>query len=133
MIRTWIIAIVTVGLVSVFGYMYYDNYKAQQELDSLRTELTAVEAAKLVYENTLKATRETLEEERKLADQQFKEIGDLQNRLIDANEYSEQLRQVLQDHDLTRLAEEKPGLIENRINNATDDVFTDIEQFTRTR
>ena len=38
---------------------------------------------------------------------------------------------IFKDHDFTRLARAKPGLIEPRANKATDAVFTDIENDTK--
>ncbi len=38
---------------------------------------------------------------------------------------------IFKDHDFTRLARAKPGLIQPRANKATDAVFTDIENDTK--
>ena len=39
---------------------------------------------------------------------------------------------IFKDHDLTRLARAKPGMIESRANKRTDEIFTVIENDTRT-
>ena len=41
-----------------------------------------------------------------------------------------QLRTLLSDHDLTRLAIQRPGLIERRINEGTTEAFRDLERIT---
>lgn len=38
---------------------------------------------------------------------------------------------IFKDHNLTRLARAKPGLIETRINNGTEKVFRDLENDTK--
>ena len=38
---------------------------------------------------------------------------------------------IFKDHDLTRLARAKPGMIESRANKRTDEIFTVIENDTR--
>ena len=39
---------------------------------------------------------------------------------------------IFRDHDLTRLARAKPGMIESRANKRTDEIFTVIENDTKT-
>lgn len=47
-----------------------------------------------------------------------------------AEEYQDSLRAKLRKHDLTKLSEQKPGLIEKRINDATKKLFDEFEQIT---
>ena len=47
-----------------------------------------------------------------------------------AEEYGDRLSRTLREHDLTRLTLQRPGLIETRVNNATAQVFSDIESIT---
>ena len=54
----------------------------------------------------------------------------LQANLEKAEVGLDSLRSKLSDHDLTRLALKKPGLIEKRINDATENVFDEIESDT---
>ena len=56
---------------------------------------------------------------------------ELSNDLSEATNDVALLRLKLQNHDLTRLAIEKPDSIERIINDATDQVFNDLEQLTR--
>jgi hypothetical protein len=53
--------------------------------------------------------------------------NELQSNLREAEAGLDQIRSTLSDHDLTRLALRKPGLIETRINNGTKEVFDQIE------
>jgi hypothetical protein len=49
-----------------------------------------------------------------------------------AEQYGDDLREKLNNHDLTKLSAKKPGLIEKRINNATAKIFQELEDITNT-
>lgn len=51
---------------------------------------------------------------------------ELQTKLQESETYGDDLRATLQKHNLTILSLEKPGLIEKRMNDATQKLFTDI-------
>jgi len=55
---------------------------------------------------------------------------DLDNRLQQATSNVSDLRKKLSNHDLTRLAINKPDSIERIINDASNKVLNDIEQLT---
>ena len=48
----------------------------------------------------------------------------------EAEKYGDELSKKLREHDLTRLTLRKPGLIEKRVNDATQKVFEDLESST---
>lgn len=54
----------------------------------------------------------------------------LQTDLQRAEQYGDELRATLQRHNLTHLATRKPGLIEDRMQNATDQLWDDIRGIT---
>ena len=61
----------------------------------------------------------------------FEELNqELAANLQRAEEYGDRLSQTLRQHDLTRLTLQRPGLIETRVNNATAQVFSDLESIT---
>ena len=47
-----------------------------------------------------------------------------------AEQYGDELRDTLNKHDLTHLANKKPGLIEKRMQNATDKLWGGLESVT---
>ena len=55
---------------------------------------------------------------------------ELQGKLQNAEVYQDELRRKLQKHDLTRLSEKKPGLVEKKINEGTQKLFNDFESIT---
>jgi hypothetical protein len=54
----------------------------------------------------------------------------LNDDLRKAEVYGDELRATLQKHNLTHLAEKKPGLIEKRMQGATDKLWDDLESIT---
>ena len=64
------------------------------------------------------------------AEKQLKLNKELSGKLQDAEKYQDELRAKLQKHDLTRLSQKKPGLIEKKINEGTEKLFTDFESVT---
>jgi len=59
------------------------------------------------------------------------ELTDQLNKdLRKSEEYGDQLRNTLNKHNLTHLANKKPGLIEKRMQNATDKLWDDLESVT---
>ena len=54
----------------------------------------------------------------------------LNKDLRKAEVYGDELRNTLNKHNLTHLANKKPGLIEKRMQNATDKLWDDLESIT---
>ena len=54
----------------------------------------------------------------------------LNDDLRKAEVYGDELRATLQKHNLTHLTEKKPGLIEKRMQGATDQLWDDLESIT---
>ena len=61
-------------------------------------------------------------------------LNDLTNQLAQdlqtSERYGDELRSTLNKHNLTNLANRKPGLIEKRMQNATDKLWDDLEGIT---
>ena len=118
------ILIVVLGLVGgvVYGVYYY--YKdTQARIQTLTENSAKLEQAT----QTQKQTIDTL-----IADaEKFAKLNsELQAKLVRANDYKNELIGKLRKHDLTRLSQQKPGLIEKRINNGTEKLFESFESIT---
>ena len=116
--------IVVLGLVGgvVYGVYYY--YKdTQARIQTLTENSAKLEQAT----QTQKQTIDTL-----IADaEKFAKLNsELQSELVRANDYKNELIGKLRKHDLTRLSQQKPGLIEKRINNGTEKLFESFESIT---
>ena len=118
------ILIVVIGLVGgvVYGGWYY--YKDTQARIQVLTE----NSIKLEVATKLqKSTIDTL-----VAD--AKKYAEL-NRKLDielnkAHDYKNNLIAKLRKHDLVRLSQQKPGLVEKKINNGTKKLFESFESIT---
>jgi len=120
-IKSYLIGGALIVAVAGGAWFYYQN--SQNTIKRLEAEKAiAVEA-----NDTLRETVSQMEERRER--QQQIEL-ELRESLEDATLAQNELRRILMDHDLTNLSLEKPGLIEKRINDATKDVFDNIERIT---
>jgi len=123
MLRIYILIVVLglVGGVVYGGYYYYKDTQA-------RIQILTENSAKLEQATqTQKQTIDTL-----IADaEKFAKLNsELQSELVRANDYKNELIGKLRKHDLTRLSQQKPGLIERRINNGTKKLFESFESIT---
>ena len=55
---------------------------------------------------------------------------ELQQKLQKSEEYGDELRKTLQKHNLTNLADKRPGSIERKMQNATDQLWNDLRALT---
>jgi len=116
------IALILVLLAGAGGAVLYVK-KLQSDLETARANVAKMEVAVQTSENSLKLVQaETL----KLAELNKNLSADLQK----AEQYGDELRATLQKHNLTHLANKKPGLIEKRMQNATNKLWDDLESIT---
>ena len=116
--------IIVLGLVggSVYGGYYY--YKDTQARIQILTENSAkLEAAKMAQDNTIKTLKDDASKYRKLG-------KDLSLQLQKAHDYKNKLIGKLRKHDLTRLSQQKPNLVEKKINRGTKRLFESFESDT---
>ena len=116
--------IVVLGLVGgvVYGGFYY--YKDTQARIQILTENSAkLEQATQTQKQTIDVL---IADAKKFA----KLNSELQTNLIKANGYKNELIGKLRKHNLTRLSQQKPGLVEKRINNGTKKLLESFESLT---
>ena len=123
MFRIYAIVIVVglVGGVVWGGYTYYKD--TQQRISTLTQNNAKLKSAN----DTNTATIQQLNKNA-LALNQL--IDDLGSELKKAEEYGDELRNTLRKHNLTHLANKKPGMIEKRMQNATDKLWDNLESIT---
>ena len=116
--------LIVLGLLGGVGYGAYYYYKDTQERIGILTQNNAkLEEATKIQEETIN----TMIEDR----ERFAEINrELQKELQTAERYGDQLRATLQKHNLTHLANKKPGLIEKRMQNATNRLWDCLADIT---
>lgn len=106
-----IIAIVV--LLGLFGAYFK---LTQNRIEALNQQVATLEVANQQNQATIDNMRTTA-----LRNEQRNQ--ELQTRLEQADASLNTLRRTLQEHDLSRLAAERPGLIEPRMQGATDELF----------
>jgi len=116
------IAMILVLLAGAGGaYFYVQNL--QKNLEIARANVAKMEIAVQTSEASLKLERA-----------ETARLGELNNKLSNdlqkAEQYGDELRATLQKHNLTHLANKKPGLIEKRMQNATNKLWDDLESIT---
>jgi N-methylhydantoinase B/oxoprolinase/acetone carboxylase alpha subunit len=120
-IYAMILILAVLGGVGYGAFWYYNDTQARiQQLAENNAKLEAVVS-------TQNETIGALETNSKVQAELNK---DLQKQLQAAEKYQDELQAKLQKHDLTRLSEKKPGLIEKRINNGTKKLFDSLESDT---
>ena len=116
------IAMILVLLAGAGGaFLYVKNL--QKNLEIARANVAKLEVAVQTSEASLKLERA-----------ESARLGELNNQLSTdlqkAEQYGDELRSTLQKHNLTHLANKKPGLIEKRMQDATNKLWDDLESIT---
>ena len=115
-----IMLVLMLAMAGAFKW-YYDS--SQARISTLVENQAKLETAVKISEDSIKLMREDAEKQAKLNQQ-------LQSDLQKAEQYGDQLRNTLQKHNLTHLAETKPGLIEKRMQDATNKLWVDLRGIT---
>ena len=116
--------IAVLGLVGgvVYGGFYY--YKDTQSRIQILTE----NSVKL--EQAAQTQKQTIDVLIADAEKFAKLNSELQLKLTKANDYKNELIGKLRKHNLTRLSQQKPGLIEKRVNDGTKKLLDDFQSIT---
>lgn len=107
--------------VGFFGYRYITNLQ-----NAVISQTQEIAQQRIALESSLDTIRQ-LQDDMERGAELRRELSD---RLDQANENVADLRSILARHDLTYLAEQRPGLIETRINDGTQQVFDELERIT---
>ena len=123
MIRLYamIFVIALLGGAAYAAKYYYDT--TQATIAQLRENNAKLEVANEENQQTITKIQENNIALNKLTDQ-------LNADLRKAEKYGDELRNTLNKHDMTHLANKKPGLIEKRMQDATDKLWDDLESVT---
>jgi|TARA_B110000444_G_C18690154_1_gene523893 hypothetical protein len=116
--------IIIVGILGAAGYgakYYYDT--TQAKIAVLQSNNAKLEVANEENQATIEQMGNNAKRLNELADA-------LNADLQVAEKYGDELRATLNKHNLTHLANKKPGLIEKRMQNATDKLWDDLKSIT---
>ncbi len=109
------------GAVGFGGYLYYKD--TQQRIATLTANNAKLETAIQISEESIALLQSDITKNAELN-------NTLQKELQTAETYGDQLRATLQKHNLTHLANKKPGLIEKKMQNATNRLWDDFASIT---
>ena len=126
MIRLYAIIIV-IGILGAAAWgakYYYDT--TQATIATLRENNAKLETANQINQETIAQQQE---DAIKMAELNSQLTSDLQK----AEQYGDELRSTLNKHNLTHLANKKPGLIEQRMQNATNKLWDELEDITTSK
>lgn len=123
MIRLYgiIILVAILGGAAYGAKYYYDT--TQNTIAQLRENNAQLEVANETNQATIAQMTEDAVRLNALTDQ-------LNKDLRKSEQYGDELRETLNKHNLTHLANKKPGMIEKRMQNATDKLWDDLESAT---
>ena len=116
--------IVIVGILGIAGYgakYYYDT--TQAKISVLQSNNAKLEVANEENQATIEQMGKNAKRLNELAET-------LNSDLQKAEVYGDELRATLNKHNLTHLANKKPGMIEKRMQNATDKLWDSLESIT---
>ena len=118
------LAFVSAAMMLVLCGVFYWYYNDTQERIAILNENNAkLEVAIQVSESSIATLQNDAIRNAELNVQ-------LQQELQQAEKYGDELRATLQKHNLTALARKRPGLIENRMQDATDSLWDDLRGIT---
>lgn len=118
------------GLIAVVGIVGAVMFGAWWEYRDMQKRIATLRENNAKLETVARANAEALQQATEFAEQMEANNLELQANLQKAEAYKDQLMSKFQKHNLTKLSLAKPGLIERRINDATKEVFDDIESLT---
>jgi multidrug resistance efflux pump len=110
-------------LLATAGMAYAYVQRLQSNLEIARENVAKMEVAIQVSEASVATLQADAIRNAQLS-------VNLQRELQTAEKYGDELRATLQKHNLTALAQKKPGLIENRMQDATDSLWNDLRGIT---
>lgn len=113
--------IIALAGIALSGAAYVK--KIQDDLEIARANVAKMEVAVQTSEASLALERS----ENTRLNELNSQLGENLQR---AEQYGDELRNTLQKHNLTHLANKKPGLIQERMQNATNRLWDDLTSIT---
>jgi exo-beta-1,3-glucanase (GH17 family) len=129
-ISKYIIAglLLLMGSMVLVGRWYY--YDTQETIKVLNENNATLKANQTQLQQTIATNNETILRQQQEAEQIAQANDRLRSQLVNAEKYADDLAGKLRRHNLTVLTMQKPGLIESRVNNATEKLFREMEAIT---
>ena len=114
-------------ILAILGGLCYTAYNYVM---MTRAEIATLRENSVKLEGAVKQSQETITQIQKQQGQIEDATKELRIGLEKAEVYQDEISQKLRDHNLTKLANAKPGLIQKRVNDATQKLFKEMEEIT---
>ena len=118
----YVFIVALIASVGGLGFKMYTD--TMNRMQSLANEKAALEVQ-------VQQATAALERQLEVMKLQEESLADMNERAAVVEAQMKDYLKIFKDHDLTRLARAKPGMIESRANKRTDEIFTVIENDTR--
>lgn len=118
----YIFIIALLGSLGGLGYKMYTD--TMNRMQSMANEKAALEVK-------FQEQKAAIEKQLEVMKLQEESLANMNERAAVVEAQMKDYLKIFKDHDLTRLARAKPGMIETRANKRTDEIFTVIENDTK--
>lgn len=119
-----------VGLMAFGAHTFIVNEK-DKRLDQLQVQVDMLNQQNVALQTAAQTNEQTIRSMETQMREQAVRVGALTERTGQLQAEKDQYLKIFRDHDFTKLARARPGLIEPRVNRGTADVFRQIEQDSR--
>ena len=119
-----------VGLLGFGAHKFIVNEK-DKRLDQLQVQVDMLNQQNVALQTAAQTNEQTIRSMESQMREQAVKVGALTEKNGQLQAEKDQYLKIFRDHDFTKLARAKPGLIQPRVNIATADVFRQIEQDSR--
>lgn len=127
--------IMLVAVIGVIGGGYAYHQVTVSKLEKTVIQLEAnnrtLKENQVQMEIAVKTAQESLRAAEENAKKSEAAMSALTRKNNELNKEKQNYMKIFKDHNLTRLARAKPGMIETRINRGTSKVFRDLENDTK--
>jgi chromosome segregation ATPase len=100
----------------------------QTQIVQLQSDVRQYQAQNVALQSAAEINEQTIRSLEENSQQQIEQMTSLTNSNQQLQSEKEEYLSIFRRHDLQRLALARPGLIEPRINNGTQEVFRQVEQ-----
>ena len=118
----YVFIIALLGSLGGLGYKMYTD--TMNRMQSMANEKAALEVK-------FQEQKAAMEKQLEVMRLQEESLANMNERAAVVEAQMKDYLKIFKDHDLTRLARAKPGMIETRANKRTDEIFTVIENDTK--
>lgn len=129
MFKVYLMFGILVAGASAIGIVKIANL--EKDVIRLEADNRTLKENQIQLESAVSTAQASLEEEKKNAVKTQAAMNTLSLRNNELNREKQNYLKIFKDHNLTRLARAKPGMIEKRANNKTAIVFRELENDTK--